>query len=53
MRVKKSPTLQQLGAVRYWITAFLFMCMMGTVVKVFLRILFNVKNVFASPYINI
>ena len=52
-RVKKSQVLQQLGAVRYWITALLFMCMVGTVVKVFLRVLFNVKNVFASPYINI
>ena len=53
LRLKKSPTLQQLGAVRYWITAFLFMTMMGTVVKVFLRLALNVKNVFASPYINI
>jgi hypothetical protein len=52
-RFKKSAVLQQLGPVRYWITAFLFMCMMGTVVKVVLRIFFNVKNVFASPWINI
>lgn len=49
-RVKKSLVLQQLGSVRYWITAFLFMCMMGTVLKVILRIFFNVKNIFNGPY---
>jgi hypothetical protein len=53
LRIKKSETLQKLGAVRYWITAFLFMTMMGTCVKVFLRLAFNVKYVFASPWINV
>jgi uncharacterized membrane protein len=52
-RVKKSETLQKLGSVRYWITAVLFMAMMGTCVKVFMRLAFNVKYVFASPWINI
>ena len=45
--------LQQLGAVRYWITAFLFMTMVGTCLKVVLRLAFNVKYVFASPWINV
>ncbi len=52
-RVAKSETLQRLGAVRYWITAVLFMAMMGTCVKVVLRLAFNVKYVFASPWINV
>ncbi len=42
---KKSETLQRLGKVRYWITAFFFMVMVGTVWKVFLRHLFNIKYV--------
>jgi hypothetical protein len=44
-RHKKSETLQRLGKVRYWITASLFMIMFGTVAKVFLRHLFNIKYV--------
>jgi hypothetical protein len=50
LRAKTSQTLQKLGPVRYWITAFLFMCMFGTVVKVMLRLLFNVKYVMVGPY---
>ncbi len=49
-RFKKSQVLQQLGAVRYWITAFFFMCMVGTCVKVVLRVFFNVKYIFVGPY---
>jgi uncharacterized membrane protein len=44
-RFKKSATLQKLGTVRYWITASLFMIMMGTVFKVVLRLVFNIKYV--------
>jgi len=44
-RHKKSETLQKLGKVRYWITASLFMIMMGTVFKVVLRLGFNIKYV--------
>jgi hypothetical protein len=44
-RIKKSETLQKLGMVRYQITAQLFMIMLGTCVKVFLRLGFNVKYV--------
>jgi len=53
LRYKKSEVLQQLGAVRYWITALLFMIMVGTCLKVALRLGFNVKYVFASPWINV
>jgi hypothetical protein len=44
-RYKKSEVLQQLGMVRYQITAQLFMIMVGTVLKVFLRLGFNVKYI--------
>lgn len=49
MRHKKSPTLQKLGLVRYWITAFLFMCQAGVVVKMVLRLGFNVKYIMLGP----
>jgi hypothetical protein len=52
-RRKKSAVLQQLGPVRYWITAVLFMIMMGTVVKVFLRLGLNIKYVLETPWINV
>ncbi|MEQ9318899.1 MAG: hypothetical protein RIF41_07045 [Polyangiaceae bacterium] len=48
-RHKKSPTLQKLGHVRYWITAFLFMCQAGVVVKMVLRLGFNVKYIMLGP----
>src|SRR6267154_3649070 len=44
-RYKKSELLQKLGMVRYQITAQLFMIMMGTVLKVFMRLGFNVKYI--------
>jgi len=48
-RFNKSAVLQQLGLVRYGITAFFFMTMMGTVVKVLLRLMFNIKYVMVGP----
>ena len=50
VRANKSETLQKLGAVRYWITAFFFMAMMGTVLKVILRLVLSVKNIMVGPY---
>lgn len=50
LRHKKSAVLQQLGAVRYGITAFFFMTMAGTCVKVFLRLAFSVKYVMVGPH---
>lgn len=52
-RAKKSPTLQKLGQVRYWITSVLFMIMVGTVVKVVLRLGFSIKYVLHTPWINV
>jgi hypothetical protein len=50
LRYKKSPTFQKLGKLRYWITAFLFMSMMGVVFKMVLRLAFNVKYIMLGPY---
>ena len=50
VKIKKSDVLQRLGAVRYWITAFFFMAMMGTVLKVFLRLTLNTKYIMVGPY---
>src|SRR6185503_8458362 len=49
-RIKKSEVLQKLGAVRYWITAFFFMTMMGTCLKVLFRLAFNIKYIMVGPY---
>ena len=48
-RYGKSEVLQKLGLVRYGITAFFFMTMMGTVVKVMLRLIFNIKYIMVGP----
>lgn len=50
LRSKKSAVLQKLGSVRYWITAMLFMSMMGVVFKMVLRLAFNVKDIFKGPF---
>jgi hypothetical protein len=52
-RAKKSATLQKLGHVRYWITATFFMIMVGTVLKVILRLGFSIKYVLHTPWINV
>jgi uncharacterized membrane protein len=49
VRSQKSAILQQLGPVRYWITAFFFMTMTGTVVKVMLRLTLNIKYIMVGP----
>jgi hypothetical protein len=49
VRYRSSAVLTQLGPARYWITAFFFMTMMGTVVKVCLRLFFSVKYVMVGP----
>lgn len=50
IRLSKSPTLQKLGPVRYWITSFLFMAMTGTFMKIVLRLCFSVRYVMAGPH---
>jgi hypothetical protein len=50
LRIKKSEILQKLGLVRYGITAFFFMTMLGTCIKVFLRLAFSVKYIMVGPH---
>ncbi len=47
---RKDAFFLQLGKLRYWITALLFMSMMGVVVKMVLRLAFNVKYIMLGPY---
>lgn len=49
LRKDTSPILKKLGKARYWITAFLFMSMMGVVLKMVLRLFFNVKYIMVGP----
>ncbi len=49
----KSPTLQTLGPVRYGIVASLFLIMMSLPLKMFLRLAFNIKYVWITPWFNI
>jgi hypothetical protein len=45
------PAMRELGAVRYWIVAVLFMIQAGVVVKMVLRLALNVKYVLVIPNI--
>jgi len=49
LRARSSDLLRRLGVLRYWITALLFMCMMGVVAKMVLRLGFNVKYIMVGP----
>jgi hypothetical protein len=48
---KDSPVLKQLGMLRYGIVATLFMIMSGVLVKMSLRLLFNIKYILVIPNI--
>jgi hypothetical protein len=48
---KDSPVIRELGLVRYGIVATLFMIMTGVVVKMFLRLLLNIKYILVIPNI--
>lgn len=50
---KLAPTLNELGPLRYNVTAFLFLCMMGLPIKMFLRIVFNIKYIWVTPWFNV
>jgi hypothetical protein len=52
-RKKETPLFKSLGPVRYGVTAFLTMTMVGVVVKIILRLALNVKYVLATPFFNI
>lgn len=53
LRIKKSKFLQELGPVRYGITAFLFLTMMALPIKMLLRWTFNIKYIVKFPWINL
>ena len=50
---QKSETIQKLGVLRYGIVAFLFLTMAGLLIKIFLRLAFNIKYVWVTPWFNI
>lgn len=50
---KTSKVLQELGVVRYGITAFLFLTMMALPIKMMLRWTFNIKYIVQLPWINL
>jgi hypothetical protein len=52
-RRKKSETIQKLGKIRYSIVAFLFLSMMGLLIKIFLRLALNIQYVWMTPWFNI
>lgn len=52
-RVKKSPVLQELGPIRYGLTAFLFLTMMALPIKMILRWTFNIKYIVTLPWIGL
>ncbi len=44
---------KQLGFIRYNITMSLFLLMMGVIVKIVLRLMFNIKYILQTPWFNI
>ncbi len=52
-RRKTSATLQRMGAVRYAITAFLFLTMLALPIKMALRLALGVKYVWVTPWFNV
>jgi hypothetical protein len=44
---------KQLGFIRYNITMCLFLLMMGVLVKIALRLMFNIKYILQTPWFNI
>jgi hypothetical protein len=50
---KRSLTLQRMGLIRYAVVAFLFLTMMALPMKMVLRIAFNIKYVWVTPWFNI
>jgi hypothetical protein len=48
-----SPTLEKLGLVRYGVVAFLLLSMIGLPIKVVMRLFFNVKYFWVTPWFNV
>lgn len=51
--IKGKEFMERWGSVRFAITAFLFVTMMGLPVKMFLRLTFNIKYILVTPWLNI
>jgi len=47
---RNEPFMKELGLIRYCIIAFLFLTMMAIPIKMFLRIAFNIKYVWSTPF---
>ncbi|MGR3310404.1 MAG: cytochrome C [Candidatus Brocadiales bacterium] len=50
--LRKSPTVVALGIVRYIIVSFLFASMMSLPIKIFLKLTFHLKYIWATPWFN-
>lgn len=50
---QKSVMIKSLGVPRYAILAFLFLTMMGLPIKMFLRLAFNIKYIWVTPWFNV
>ena len=53
LKKDKSEMIKQLGVVRYAILAFLFLTMMGLPIKMVLRLAFNIKYIWVTPWFNV
>jgi len=53
VRTKGAEFMQRWGATRFGLTSFLFLNMMAVVIKLALRLGFNVKYIMVTPWINI
>ncbi len=50
---RNTPVFRKLGVVRYMIVSFLMLCMLGTVMKIILRLTMSVKYIWANQFFNI
>jgi hypothetical protein len=53
MKKTAARTLEKMGKARYALTAFLFLSMLSLPLKMFLRIGFNIKYIWVTPWFNI
>ena len=53
LKRRNSQTLLKMGLIRYLLISFLFWTMMALPIKIVLRLLFNIKYVWVTPWFNI
>lgn len=53
LKRRNSPTFLKMGIIRYLLISFLFWTMMALPIKIVLRLLFNIKYVWVTPWFNI